>query len=60
MKRFYKSKTFWFNLLALATIVAGGFGYKGFEPDMWVAEFGTAIIILGNLVLRFITKEPIR
>lgn len=59
MKRFYKSKTIWFNILALLTIVAGGFGFREFEPELWIVELGTAIIIIGNVALRFITKEPI-
>ena len=32
-KEFWKSKTFWFNVLALIVAVAGYFGFAGFEPD---------------------------
>lgn len=59
MKPFYRSKTFWFNLLSLLVIIASNFGYEGFTPDMWVNELGTVIILTVNLALRFMTKEPV-
>lgn len=59
MKPFYKSKTFWFNILALATIIAGQFGFSEFRPDGWVNDIGVAIVIIVNIILRFKTKEAI-
>lgn len=59
-KPFYASKTFWFNVLALIVMVANAFGFAGFEPDASVTEIGTFIIIAINLVLRLVTKQPLK
>ena len=62
MKKFYASKTFWFNTLALVLAVGlpvlGQFGYTGEVPAEW-GVFVIPAIALVNLILRFITKEPI-
>lgn len=62
MKKFYASKTFWFNVvafvLAVGIPVAGQFGYTGEIPADW-AVFVVPAIALVNLILRFLTKEPI-
>ncbi len=58
-KPFYKSKTFWFNTLALLTIIASQFGFGEFKPDAWVNEVGVTIVLIINLILRFNTKEGI-
>jgi hypothetical protein len=57
-KKFYQSKTFWFNVIALVVMVLGAFGYKGEVPEEWAALV-PAILAIVNLVLRFITKQPI-
>ena len=62
MKKFYASKTFWFNalafILAVGIPVLGQYGYTGeLSPDLGV--FVIPAIALVNLVLRFLTKEPI-
>ena len=59
MKKWYTSKTLWFNILALVVLVAGSFGYTGELPAEW-AVFAPAIVALVNFVLRFVTKEPIQ
>ena len=59
MKSFLISKTFWFNILALAVMVAGNFGFKEFATETWVNDAGVGLILIVNLILRFITKEPI-
>ena len=50
-KKFYLSKTFWVNVIAIVGMVAVG---KEFDAE-------TVAMILGgiNLVLRLITKDPI-
>jgi hypothetical protein len=58
-KKFFLSKTFWFNLLALAVAVASGFGFSMFEPDAFIIEYAAAIITVVNIVLRFISKTKI-
>ena len=57
-KNWYKSKTLWFNGLALVVLVAASFGYTGeISPDF--AAVAPAIVLLINLILRFVTKQPI-
>ena len=62
MKKFYASKTFWFNTLAFVLAVGipvlGQYGYTG-ELSADVGVFVVPAIALVNLVLRFLTKEPI-
>lgn len=55
----WKSKTLWFNVLALLIIVARVFGFGDFVPDIRLAEYGAIVVTIINLVLRFVTKEPI-
>jgi hypothetical protein len=51
-KTFWKSKTFWVNLIALLAYVI--FGVDAVPPEM------LATILVGiNYLLRLITKEPI-
>lgn len=53
-KKWYTSKTFWGNLIAAAGIVLSQ--QFGFELT---AEEGAAILVLINLLLRAITKQPL-
>jgi hypothetical protein len=58
-KKWYASKTFWFNVVALIVMVLGAFGYTGEVPQEW-GVYVPAIIAAVNLVLRtFFTKEPL-
>ncbi len=57
-KKWYASKTLWFNLVAVAVLVLGAFGYTGEVPAEW-GVYVPAIVALVNFVLRLITKEPI-
>lgn len=54
-KKFYKSKTFWVNVLALASIVVQS--QTGFIIP---PELQAGILSILNGVLRFTTTEPIQ
>jgi hypothetical protein len=58
-KDFWKSKTFWFNVLALLVLVANGFGFADFQADPLLSTYAAVIITLINVILRFVTKQPI-
>lgn len=57
MKPWYASKTVIFNLLAAFVLVANQLGFDKFRLD---AQWEVAIVVIVNLVLRFVTKSPIR
>lgn len=59
MKKFYESKTFWFNVLYLLAGVAAYFGFGEFNPSGDVVELGAVIVAVINIVLRFSTSKPI-
>jgi len=59
-KEWYKSKVFWFNVLALVVMLASAFGFAEFQPDARWVEVGSVIITVVNLLLRlFVTKQPL-
>jgi hypothetical protein len=59
-KTWYKSKTFWFNVLTLLVVVGSGLGYAGFEPDPEIQVIGAGLVAVVNLGLRlFATGQPI-
>ena len=57
-KKFYRSKTFWFNVIAIALAVLVQFGYTGELTGEW-AEVAALIVATVNLILRFVTKQPL-
>ena len=58
-KKWYASKTLWFNGLALVAAVVANYGYTGELPADW-AVFVPGIVIVINLVLRLVTKQPLK
>jgi len=59
-KTWYKSKTFWFNMLTLLVVVGSGLGYAGFEPDPEIQVIGAGLVAVVNLALRlFATNQAI-
>lgn len=57
MKPWYASKTVIFNLLAALVLVANQLGFGEFKLD---ARWEVAILAVVNLVLRFVTRVPVR
>jgi len=57
-KKWYASKTLWFNLVALAVAVLGQFGYSGELPAEW-AIYVPVIVAVVNMILRLVSNEPI-
>lgn len=60
MKPFYASKTFWFNLLFLLSAVAAYFGFADFKPDSNIVELAAVVVAVINIVLRYVTTQPIQ
>ena len=59
-KKWYKSKTLWFNGLTLLVVVASGLGFASFQPDPEVQAIGAGVVALINLVLRVVfTSQPV-
>jgi len=60
MKKFYESKTFWFNVLFGVVSIASLFGFGEFTPSESAIEIVAILGAAVNLVLRlFFTSEPI-
>ena len=57
-KKWYASKTLWFNLLALVVAVLANYGYESALPTDWEL-FVPAIVLVVNFGLRLLTKDPI-
>jgi len=53
-KKFWLSKTFWTNTIALAALIVQSYTGFAIEPEKQLALLGVV-----NVFLRFITKEPI-
>lgn len=58
-KKWYASKTFWFNIVAFIVAVLSSFGYTGEVPKEW-GQFVLPVVFLVNLVLRFLTDKKIK
>ena len=59
-KPIWASRTFWVNMVALVASVAGVFGTDvGLAAEQQTAVVG-GIIAVANIVLRVVTKGPVR
>ena len=58
MKKWYASKTFWFNAFAFVVAVLSAFGYTG-ELGGDLGLFVLPVVALINIALRFITNKGI-
>jgi len=52
MKKWYTSKTFWFNVLTLTVAIASAFGFADFRPEPEVLSIAAGVIAVINLILR--------
>jgi hypothetical protein len=59
-KKWYQSKTLWFNILAFFVIVASAFGFADFQPSDEVQIVAGIVITIINLILRLKTNQPVR
>lgn len=58
-KKWYLSKTLWFNVLFLAVGIASAFGYNEFSPDAEMESYVLVAVTIVNLVLRLVTKTAV-
>jgi len=57
-KSIWQSKTFWVNLISIGAIIGSSYG---FEIDTETqAVLATGILAVVNIILRLVTKQPIR
>lgn len=59
-KEWFRSKTLWFNILALAVAIAGVFGFGEYLPNVKWGEIIAIAVAIANLFLRYWTSEPIK
>ena len=59
-KQFWRSKTFWFAVIAILVGGAELLGYADFVPNEETQGVIVLAIGLVNLVLRFVTTERVR
>ena len=57
-KKWYLSKTLWFNVAAFVAAVLASFGYTGALPDDWLPFVVPALAII-NAILRLITNKKL-
>lgn len=58
-KKWYMSKTLWFNILALIVAAAQHYGYADFTPDPNTGAYAIAFVTAINALLRLVTKKPV-
>ena len=54
-KKWYKSKTVWFNIVSGAVMVASEAARLGIDPKV-----AGIVVVVGNIVLRLMTREGIK
>ena len=58
-KSFASSKTLIWQVLFVLVAVASQAGFAEFKPSSELEQVGLAIWVLGNIIVRFLTKQPI-
>lgn len=59
VKKFYESKTFWFNVLYAVISIAGVFGFSTYQADSTTVEIVGVVVAAINIALRLITTQPV-
>ena len=57
-KKWYLSKTLWFNGIAFVVIVLGGFGFQAEIPESWNIFVPVAVAVVNGL-LRLVTNQAV-
>jgi len=60
MKKWYLSKTLWFNVIAFVVLVVNAFGFKEFQPDGELESYAFATVVIINVILRAVTKSALK
>ena len=55
----WKTKTFWFNILSAALLIAALPEFTALIPELWI-KYVVFAQAAGNIVLRYVTTEPVR
>lgn len=58
-KSIFASKTFWANIIAGAATLLTVFGFDLGLDETTQAELVAGVMVAVNIVLRFVTKEPV-
>jgi len=58
-KPFWKSKTIWFNALAVLVFVATYFGFADFQPDVDLMALAAGVLNVVNIALRLKTNTGV-
>lgn len=58
-KPIYKSRTLWFNVIVGAVTIFAGYMVGDIDKAKALEQAGPVLLVLGNVVLRLITKQPI-
>jgi len=56
-KRWYQSKTVIINIISLCAMILAYYGFNLTQEE--ISQIASFVIIFINIILRFITKEPI-
>jgi hypothetical protein len=59
MKKWYTSKTLWFNFIAITAIIANALWGVELDAELQAA-MATTILAIINIILRIATKEPVK
>ncbi len=58
-KKWYESRTLWFNLASLLVLVASILTDATLVSDPAVLKYAAIAVAIGNVILRFFTSMPI-
>lgn len=59
-KRFFESKTLWFNVVCLLVLLAEQTPAIIANPPEWLTAALAYVLIIGNFILRAMTDQPVK